>query len=813
MMERQHKLTRFLLVWALVLVMVAAAFLSVVPKVGATEGDATSGQVATGEGQPADGAQPEEDGKEAENGETEGELVLTYEILQEEFRLVATNDAFEMWYRRRDHNIAIVQKWDNYIWTSFPYDLENDAVAKAMQRNYMRSHVLTTSLSRIGQSDTLCSYADSLRAKITDDRGGLPNAEVSYIYPSDAPEGTDDPAVCEGIRFEYYFPLKRIVVPIEMRLAEEGLRIVVPVNDISEDSDYDTLTELDIAPYFGAGGVDTDGYTLIPDGSGTIIEFNNGKTTAPDYSAPVYDQDKIFEVVRTTYGVETVRLPVFGQRHVDPETGADHGWVGIIEKAAGLGTITASVSGKLNSYNSAHVRFKVRLQDSYSLTDTQGQVLSMVSAREEYLQGGAVQVLYKFLKDDTTYVGMAQSYRDYLMEKCGLEKPESFQDELPFYVELYGTVNKSVPVLGFQTKRNIPLTTYAEAREIVDEMIDVGITQPVVRYMSWTQNAQMGKVMSKVKPASALGGKRQLKKLINYFGENDIPFYPDFDVINVSKSGNGLNLGWHVAKAISGKPARQNVFLYSTLYVNKNYPTWLLMSPRFMEGQLAKLQKSVTSYGMTGISLGALSNTLYSDGSTRHYVTRDLSEEYYVNALQQMVDNNISLMGSASNGYFIGSASHIVDVPTTSSRYFITDYDVPFYQIVLRGYVQYSTLSLNLQSSQHTQFLKALESGSALKYTWIYREGSTLKETPLENLYSVQYKDWIDQAAAYYKEWCDVFADIGNSEIVAHQAYFGGHLTVTTFASGHSIYINYGDGIIAMDSVQLNPGEYAVVKK
>lgn len=47
------------------------------------------------------------------------------------------------------------------------------------------------------------------------------------------------------------------------------------------------------------------------------------------------------------------------------------------------------------------------------------------------------------------------------------------------------------------------------------------------------------------------------------------------------------------------------------------------------------------------------------------------------------------------NGYLITNASEIVDIPIYSSKFAIEDYEIPFYQMVLRGYIPYSTPSVN----------------------------------------------------------------------------------------------------------------------
>src|SRR5690606_21407669 len=51
------------------------------------------------------------------------------------------------------------------------------------------------------------------------------------------------------------------------------------------------LTSISLLNYFGASDVDSQGYIMIPDGSGALIFTNNEKTTAAPYNRRVYGRD------------------------------------------------------------------------------------------------------------------------------------------------------------------------------------------------------------------------------------------------------------------------------------------------------------------------------------------------------------------------------------------------------------------------------------------------------------------------------------------------------------------------------------------
>ena len=83
------------------------------------------------------------------------------------------------------------------------------------------------------------------------------------------------------------------------------------------------LPNVDILPYFTAVNdtkvdevtnetTNTDGYILIPDGSGAIMNFNNGKTTYTQYlSKRVYSTDTAFASEVKQVEKEDILLPMY----------------------------------------------------------------------------------------------------------------------------------------------------------------------------------------------------------------------------------------------------------------------------------------------------------------------------------------------------------------------------------------------------------------------------------------------------------------------------------------------------------------------
>ncbi|MBQ4156529.1 MAG: hypothetical protein IJD86_00090, partial [Clostridia bacterium] len=99
-------------------------------------------------------------------------------------------------------------------------------------------------------------------------------------------------------------------VTMEYRLDGNDFVVSVPMQDMRYRADY-PITYLTLLPMFGAQGVEQEGYMLVPEGGGALINYNNGKLKQNSYFANLYGWDyaqKRKEVVSETQAL----FPVFG---------------------------------------------------------------------------------------------------------------------------------------------------------------------------------------------------------------------------------------------------------------------------------------------------------------------------------------------------------------------------------------------------------------------------------------------------------------------------------------------------------------------
>ena len=108
--------------------------------------------------------------------------------------------------------------------------------------------------------------------------------------------------------------------PVQFRLAleyyldESGLSVRLPANGIRFDQSEYQLSYIRILPFMGAGSSEYTGYTMIPDGSGALVRFEDILATGTPrvLSASLYGADFAYHTIKEAQNRQIMRLPIFG---------------------------------------------------------------------------------------------------------------------------------------------------------------------------------------------------------------------------------------------------------------------------------------------------------------------------------------------------------------------------------------------------------------------------------------------------------------------------------------------------------------------
>lgn len=590
---------------------------------------------------------------------------------------------------------------------------------------------------------------------------------------------------------------------LEYRLDGTDLTVRIPENSIGYKKDVMQLQNIWINPFFGAADRSKEGYMLVPSGSGSLINLNNGKTNLEAYETElVYGEDPLFEEAPKKQRIDVqAHLPVFGLKQ------NDIAFLGIIENGDGSVFVEADISGRANTYN--HVCPKFQL----ARPQHQETAIMNLTDFDIYPQqdlSGALQIRYIPLqKEQANYSGMANAYREYLLRNDKL-KQRQMKENLPFHLRIIGAVTYKRSVFGIPVDSPKALTTYEETVRILDELKQSGVSNTILELSDWANGGRENTAYNKIELMSALGGKKGFKKLLDYVNQNDIDFYPGIELQKVKK--NTLLDGFYIKSMAARSLNKRIAYNYDyklTTFEKIKGSSAIVVSPNQYETMLSAVLEDLNSYDIQGISVGKLGKQLTSDYNTKQTIDRQQSLALVREQLADLSDNH-SVLVQAANEYALASASVITDVPLTSENHYMYDKTIPFYQMVVHGLVPVAGTPMNFTGDFESDKLTLIETGSFPSFEFIYRDNYELKDTEY-NIYGVNYKLWLAQAAELYQEMNDVLKDCQTAKIINHRQIQSG-VNCTTYDNGVSIIVNYNDEPVIYRNTKIEANSYIRVE-
>jgi len=126
--------------------------------------------------------------------------------------------------------------------------------------------------------------------------------------------------------------------------------------------------------------------------------------------------------------------------------------------------------------------------------------------------------------------------------------------------------------------------------------------------------------------------------------------------------------------------------------------------------------------------------------------------------------------------------------------------------MVLHGYTNFSTEAINGSPDSKKLFLKAIASGSNIKYDFIYNEATKLVNTDYVDLYYATYEGWLEQCAGEYKLANEVLSQVSDSVITDYR--IDGSVITTTYDNGVKTTVDIEKGKITVGGKTYNYSDY-----
>ena len=591
-------------------------------------------------------------------------------------------------------------------------------------------------------------------------------------------------------------------ISVIYRLEGKDLLVSVPYSEIRCSSDY-PLVYLNLLPMFGAAGKDQAGFTLVPEGGGAVINYNNGKLSQSAYYANMYGWD--YGTRRAEVSSETENaFPVFGMSHEDGS------FICILESADSYGGICADISGRLNDYNTVYGKYNILHYDSVEVDAKKSARLLLMY--ENQIPDDTIVQRYRFLNDNG-YVNMAEAYGEYLRAKPEM-KGECASEEMPVNVELVGAIDKVEVKFGLPVESTVPVTTFDQAEGIMNDLLDAGVRDLNLRYTGWCNGGAQQRVLTSIHVEGGLGGENGMKKLMASAAAKDVDLY--FDGISCFAYHSDITNGFNTLSDAARTTTRAVMKLYPYDIVTFQLSDWMdhpyyLVKPSYAQRCADNLINGLRSRGAAGIAFRDIGNLLSADYHDSNLVTREQVKAMNVKTLEDAVATGMKVIIKEGNAYAIPYADLITDMNLTGNAYALLDYSVPFYQIAIHGLKDYTGEALNLAGDPQTTLLESAEYGAGLNYTFMYADTKVVRDSVFSCYTSAGYLPWKDETIATITRYQKEMAGLNRQAITGHER-LSEDVAVTSYADGTRVYVNYGDRDYQDGAVTV-PGRDYLVKR
>ncbi len=712
---------------------------------------------------------------------------LTYNIvIPPSFELKAEDDKLQLYLEEETLAIAVRVKANGYVYSSYNFAdgfySESDSVVNPIKSGVtLELYKETTPTSQ--------SYLDT--REVFDDQGAK-DVRVATANIVD---------ISNGFKAEIDFDFSEIMIKFDLIVSiEDGTLIVdIPAESIKEynpniwdsSEQYYILRNIVVFPYFGSTKSETDGYVVIPDGSGALISLESSPDIKASFSLDVYGSDLGYmsQSFRTralsVKPISRVTMPVYGVVHDVDNTG----FLVVSESGANYAIFNFKSTGLINDYYNSY--FSYRYRESYEQYQSRANEDQYRIAFQENINDYDLVQKYIFLSGtEANYVGLAKTYQEYLIDNDQLgDMRRSIYSSTPTKVDFIGS--EITP--GILTAKTTEITTYNEVTEILAQMKEDGYKNIITSYKTYNMNEDS----YRFKVFRQLGGSNDFEDMISFLDENNIIFsyYSDYvrSYDDYSKSH---------AQTLSKR---------SIYYIELSWMFYAhsVTSTRYYDEFAKDDVKNLNEYNIEGISLNGFDRaifTSYKDGIVSS--SQNMSE--IIEALKYFEDNDVYTNIYLPDAYLYKYVNEYYDAPISSSEFSFQSASIPFLQLVLGGYVDMYSPYLNFVSDESTSLLRMVEYGVFPSY--ILTGGSTydLKTTNSSNVYISQY-DVLSRRISDYYDFLNPGLGVTIGKEMTNHIFLDKGVSLVEYDNTIQILVNYNDVEIFYMGEMVPPNSYVVL--
>lgn len=680
------------------------------------------------------------------------------------------NERLAVWYREEICGIRIVDKKTGYVWGT----IEADKVEG-----------LNNSWSATANALCVFEYFDS-------------KFNAKKLTISDSNVKLKEDWSSSDVVFKVQAKKADISFEFKMSLTEDGLLFQVDDSTIEEDGDC-LLKSISFIPFMGAVYQDSvSGYIFIPDGCGALMRFAKSSNYVGGYSQRIYGLDtgidqmtQINDLVSTRtndYLIEgtSVSVPVFGVVH-----GAEHNaLMSVVNSGAEYAQIEAIPAGVVTDYNRISCVFNYRQIYTHPVG---GSASGVLRPQAEKNSVNAAISIHLLANEEASYSGMAVKYRQMLIDEKQLAS-ERVDKEIPLRLDVVGSEVAKGQLFDYAKT----FTTIEQASEMVKSLSENNIENISLFYQGWQKGGLSGASYGETSYNRKLGNQKSYSELSEILQKQGGYFYLYENVLTGNEEQ--LYVQTDVAQQISKEYEK-----YSRSNKEAQYTSFYVAKANKLLNVLEERENKKDNFGR---NFGELGYRLYSDYTRSSEYTRIEFQNELVSRVSKQQDR---VAFYAPNDYLWKYTDDYLNMPMNNSQYLYETDTVPFLQIVLKGSVDYYASYANQSAYTTADILKMIEYGTYPSFIVAYADNFELQDTPLEDYFSINFKDWETTIVDVYKQVSEALNEVEGAYIVNHKVLETGMIRVD-YSSGTSIYINYNNTECNVDGVTI-PAESYLVKE
>ena len=677
--------------------------------------------------------------------------------------LVAENDRLELHYDTVESQIILKDKLTQEEWRSTPDDIAQDKRATGVNKINRQSDLIVQYHNTSYVTDQVNSYT-----------GAIKKGDFTWEL------------IENGVAIRYYFPKQGFVIPVQYVLEEDCLAASIISKGIDEgvweDPDTDpekkqSVMNVALLPFMGAAGSDDEGYLIIPDGSGALIHFNNGRTGAAIYQQDVYGRDDALTIRKAATTTYDVNMPLFGIVR------NGRALMAVVENGDYQAQLNAMVNGQLTGYSNAYFAAQyIHMEANTIMPGSEHSTDVMLPTNTFRDMGNFTVRYYPLAAENATYADVAAAYRAQL----GLK--ESIADAATQQLEMVASIPSIDTFLGVPYESVRVLTSYEQAAQTLRDFAAEGLNDLTLRYTGWSKQSVRGKMVTGLDLDNRLGGKKAFDGLRQAVKETGAEMVLAVDLIDIYEDGNGYWSLFAATDSVNSTAKQVPEFLQSTGYQDPEGKPWYLLSPDKVPEAARKLAENLSGQ-VDGVSLSMLGNTVYSSfGKTG--ISRTSAGMYWQQALETLSGKIQTLSAKTASAYAFPYIEQVDATPCASSRFEVTDMEIPFYQLVTHGAMVLYTEPANEDGNVRKALLRAIEYGMYPSWRVIAGDTALLSGTDYASWHAASLDAWreeIKNTAA----WMAPLGVYAGMQMTGHEQVTA-TLSVTTYANGDMVLVNYG---------------------